>query len=85
MPTGPYHYLEAERLLAKARTSTDHFYGEQEAIPTLLAAIAHALLGLTAATGTSSADDAKGWTEAAGTTLRNPPPRPPRTTPWPGQ
>lgn len=35
---GPGHYREAERLLGEARISTEHFYGEQEAVPTLLAA-----------------------------------------------
>jgi hypothetical protein len=41
---GPEHYREAERLLAAAQANTDHYYGEQDAVPTLLAAVAHALL-----------------------------------------
>jgi hypothetical protein len=61
---GPQHYKEAERLLAQAKTSTDHFYGEQQAIPTLLAAMAHATLAAAAATATGSSAD---WMKTAGT------------------
>jgi hypothetical protein len=50
--TGPDHYYEAERLLAKAQITTDHFNGEQDAMPTLLAAAVHAILA-NAATGTA--------------------------------
>ena len=61
---GPQHYREAERLLAQAKTGTDHLYGEQQAIPTLLAAMAHATLAAAAATATGSSAD---WMKAAGT------------------
>ena len=61
---GRSHYREAERLLAQAQTRTDHLYGEQEALPTLLAAMAHATLANAAATATGSGAD---WMRAAGT------------------
>jgi hypothetical protein len=63
---GPRHYREAERLLAHAQVTTDHFYGEQEAVPTLLAALAHATLANTAAAALGSSRD---WIETAGTRL----------------
>lgn len=61
---GPSHYREAERLLAEAQTRTDHFTGEQETIPTLLAAMAHATLASAAATATGSGSE---WMRVAGT------------------
>ena len=63
---GPGHYREAERLLAAARVATDHFYDEQGAIPTLLAAMTHAALANAAATATGSSAE---WMKAAGTRL----------------
>jgi hypothetical protein len=62
---GASHYREAERLLAQARTATDHLYGEQRAITTLLAALAHATLANAAATATSTAE----WMRAANANL----------------
>ncbi len=59
MATGPDHYREAERLLKAARVNTEHFYGEHEAGPTLLAAVAHALLARTAAAAVGD----KNWHE----------------------
>ena len=61
---GPGHYREAERLLAGAATATDHLYGEQDAIPTLLAAMVHATLANAAAIATGSGGE---WMKAAGT------------------
>jgi hypothetical protein len=63
---GPGHYREAERLLAATRISTDHFYDEQGAIPTLPAAMTHAALANAAATATGSSTE---WMKAAGTRL----------------
>ena len=63
---GPGHYREAERLIEAARESTDHYYGEEGAIPTLLAALVHATLANTAATATGSSAE---WMKAAGTKL----------------
>src|SRR5579863_10567727 len=51
---GPGHYREAERLIAAARIHTDHYYGEPEAMPTLLAALVHAQLASTAVAATGS-------------------------------
>jgi hypothetical protein len=61
---GPGHYREAERLLAVAATATNHLYGEQDAVPTLLAALTHATLAHAAATATGSSAD---WIKAAST------------------
>ena len=67
---GQGHYREAERLIAAARLNTDHFYGEQDAIPTLLAAMAHATLASAAAAALGEAPaEMRAWTEAAGTKL----------------
>jgi len=61
---GPGHYREAERLIAAARIHTDHYYGEPEAMPTLLAALVHAQLASTAVAATGSSAE---WMKAAGT------------------
>jgi hypothetical protein len=61
--TGPAHYAEAERLIAAAKTATDHFYDEQGAVPTLLAALTHATLASAAAAALGSSRE---WIEAAG-------------------
>lgn len=61
---GPGHYRGAERLLGEAKISTDHYYDEQGAVPTLLAALAHATLANAAATATGSSAD---WMKTAGT------------------
>lgn len=67
---GPAHYREAERLLAAARTASDHFYGEEDAIPTLQAAQVHATLAHAAATALGSAAlDGRAWADVAGTKL----------------
>jgi hypothetical protein len=71
--TGPAHYAEAERLIAAAKTSSDHFYGEQDAIPTLLAALVHAVLG--AAAATALGDEAREigpWRDVAASKLSSP-------------
>ncbi len=71
---GPGHYREAERLLAGAATATDHLYGEQDAIPTLLAAMVHATLANAAATATGSRAE---WMKAEGTRVSDSAPPPP--------
>jgi hypothetical protein len=64
--TGPDHYREAERLLAAAQGATDQFHGQHDAIPTLLAAAAHAMLANAAATGATSQNDSREWIRTAG-------------------
>ena len=63
---GPSHYREAERLLEAARISADHYYDEQGAVPTLLAAVVHATLANAAVTATGSSAE---WMRVAGTKL----------------
>ena len=70
---GPGHYREAERLIAAARLNTDQFYGEQDAIPTLLAAMAHATLASAAAAALGEAPaEVRAWTEGRHYRARRP-------------
>jgi hypothetical protein len=64
---GQDHYAEAERLLARAKTSTDDYYGAENDVPTLLAALVHAVLANTAvaALGNRGAEERR-WLDVAG-------------------
>jgi hypothetical protein len=70
---GPGHFNEAERLLAEAQTQTTHLYGEQDAVPTLLAALAHATLANAAAVALGDLPlEAEPWRDTAGSRLTGP-------------
>jgi hypothetical protein len=66
---GPQHYTEAERLLKRAQdeASDKDFYREQDAGPTLLAALAHAVLANAAAVAVGGSTlDSSNWQDVAG-------------------
>jgi hypothetical protein len=66
---GPQHYSEAERLLeqAEAMAEDKDFYREQDAVPALLAALAHATLANAAAAALGTSDrDHISWRRVAG-------------------
>ncbi len=66
---GPEHYSEAERLLEQAAAMAENkdFYREQDAVPSLLAALAHATLANAAAAALDG--ETIRWREATGSKL----------------
>jgi len=59
--------------LAEAQTHTTHLYGDQDAVPTLLAALAHATLANAAAVALGDLPlEAEPWRDAAGSRLTGP-------------
>jgi hypothetical protein len=64
---GQGHYAEAERLLARAKMSTDDYFGAENDMPTLVAALVHAVLANTAVAALGDQDtEERRWLDVAG-------------------